>query len=41
MFTFYVPVVYMARDVLIFDGGKSITGPLEGVALENRVALKW
>jgi hypothetical protein len=36
-----VPVVYMARDVLIFDAGKPITGPLEGVVPENRVAMKW
>jgi|LakMenEpi03Aug12_release.lakeMendotaPanAssembly.Ray.scaffolds.fasta_scaffold5370400_1 hypothetical protein len=36
MLTINVPVVYMARAVLIFDAGKSITGPLEGVAPENR-----
>jgi hypothetical protein len=31
-----VPVVYMARDVMILIGENPFRGPLEGVGLENR-----
>jgi hypothetical protein len=37
----YMLLICMARDVLIFDAGKPITGPFEGVVPENRVAMKW
>ncbi len=42
MLTINVPVVDMyGAGRTDFDAGKSITGSLEGVAPENRVALKW
>ncbi len=31
-----VPVVYMARDVMILMWANPLQGPLEGVGLENR-----
>jgi hypothetical protein len=34
--TFIVPVVYIARDVMILMRANIFRGPLEGVGLENR-----
>ncbi len=34
--TINVPVVYMARDVIILMRANLFRGPLEGVGLENR-----
>ncbi len=34
--TINVPVVYMARDVMILMGENPFLGPLEGVGPENR-----